>query len=140
MRLHDEKPSVVDRPASLAVDLVVWRPQDRDEKTLVRLLQDHGLGERSQTVVWLDKFTVRLSMWRHRYLANLTGAEWEEAAKDLTALLTAVHQHYRPRAIDFDTRAFTVGLHRSVKKRRMPVSMVKEGHPGTNPVYWELTF
>jgi hypothetical protein len=141
MRLHDEKPSVVDRPASLAVDLVIWGPRDRDEQPLIKLLQQYGLGERSQTVVWLDKFTMRLSMWRRRYLAELTEAEWREAAKELAAFLLAVHEHYRPRAIDYDTRAFSVGLHRAAKKQRKPVSAVRDAPlPGSSPVFWELLF
>jgi hypothetical protein len=141
MRLHDEKPSVIDRPTSYAIDLVIWHPRVRDDKPLTDLLRRYELGERSQTVVWLDKFTVRLTMWRHRYLAKLDDEEWDEASRAVMDFLTEVNTHYRPRSIDYDTRAFTVGLHQKARRRRMSVSHVPEGRPASEtPVWWVLTF
>lgn len=141
MHIHAGKPSVADRPASLAVDLVIWHPKDRNEQVLVQQIAAHGFGERSQTIVWLDKFTVRLTMWRRRYFSDLDEADWAEASRDLEALVAAVHEHYHPRSIEVDTRAFTVGLHRGVRKRRVPVSALHTApKPGTDPVYWEIRF
>ena len=139
MRLHDEKPSVAEAPTSQAVDLVIWRPKDRDEHVLVELLKRHGLGERSQTVVWLDKFTVRLSMWRRRYLAVLDEDGWHDATDEIVKFLEAVNAHYHPRRIEVDTRAFTVGLEKRTPKRRMPVAALK-GVPHGSPIHWDLVF
>jgi hypothetical protein len=141
MRLHDEKPSVEDRPSSYAIDLIIWNPRVREDKPLTDLLRRYELGERSQTVVWLNKFTVRLTMWRHQYLTKLADAQWDEAARAVMDFLTEVNAHYRPRAIEYDTRAFTVGLHKAARRRRVPVSRVPEGRPGSDtPVWWILTF
>jgi|SRR5579875_1570477 len=141
MRLHDEKPSVADRPTSYGIDLVIWHPRVREDKPLTDLLTRYQLGERSQTVVWLDKFTVRLTMWRRQYLVKLSDRDWAEAARAIIDFLTEVNAHYRPRAIEYDTRAFTVGLHKAARRRRVPVSRVAEGRPGGDtPVYWVLTF
>ncbi|MCL8207356.1 MAG: hypothetical protein K6V97_04680 [Actinomycetia bacterium] len=141
MRLHDEKPSVAPRPSSWTIDLVIREPRDRSEKALTDALVRHGLAERSQTIVWLDKFTVRLIMWRRQYLANLSDADWARAAQDIEAFLREVHEHYRPRLIQYDTRAFSVGLHKPARRRRMPVDRVVEGRPGgPNPVWWDLVF
>lgn len=141
MRLHDEKPSVADGPSSLAVDLIIWHPKDRSEQTLVELLKQYGFGERSQTVVWLDKFTVRLMMWRRKYIFNLTDDEWQAASQDLIDFLKATAAHYRPKAVSYDTRAFSVGLNRSVRHHKMPVTAVLDAKPAQHrPVWWTLTF
>jgi hypothetical protein len=137
MRLHDEKPPVADRPTSQAVDLVIWRPRDRDEHVLVELLKRHGFGERSQTVVWLDKFTVRLSMWRGRYLALLDADGWHDATAELVKFLEAVQAHYQPRRLELDTRAYTVGVERRSPRRRVPLSAVAT-LPHDVPVYWDV--
>lgn len=141
MRLHDEKPGVAPHRASLSVDLVVWHPADRDSLSLTRALTAHGFGERSQTVEWLDKFTVRLTMWRRRYIANLTDADWREAGADLVALLKEIRTDYRPRSVVYDTRAFSVGVQKGARRRRVPVDHVVDTPPvDHDPVLWELTF
>lgn len=141
MRLHDEKPSVADRPSSYAIDLVIRQPRVREDKPLTDFLQEFEMGERSQTVVWLDKFTVRLMMWRHQYLVKLSDEEWAQAAQAVIAFLRAVQAHYRPKRIEYDTRAFTVGLHRRTRLRRMSVTQVPAARPGgPEPAWWVLTF
>ena len=141
LRLHDEKPSVAERSVSLYIDLIIWHPRDRGEKALVASLQEHRLGERSQTVVWLDKFTVRLMMWHGQYLSDLSEEDWRAASEDLVGFLQDVHAHYQPHSITYDTRAYSVGLHRRTAKRRMPVTAVANAWPGKGqPVWWELTF
>lgn len=132
---------MADRTVSLYIDLIIWHPRDRGEKALVASLKEHRLGERSQTVVWLDKFTVRLMMWHGQYLSDLTKDAWREASEDIMAFLRDVHTHYQSQRITYDTRAFSVGLHQRTSKRRMPVTAIANAWPGTGtPVWWELTF
>jgi len=141
MRLHDEKPSVAPRASSYAIDLVIRKPRVTEDKPLIDLLVQYELGERSQTTVYLDKFTVRLTMWRHQYLAKLSDAEWQEAAQAVIQFLRAVYDHYRPASIEYDTRAFTVGVHKAVRRRRASLTDVPHGRPGApEPVWWVLTF
>ena len=141
MRLHDEKPTVAPQAASLSVDLVVWRPAHSDAVPLTRALTAHGFGERSQTVVWLDKFTVRLTMWRRRYFTQLTASDWALAGPDLVEVLRTIWTEYHPKSIVYDTRAFSVGVKTGAKRRRVPVDRVASAHPvDSPPVQWELQF
>jgi hypothetical protein len=141
VRLHDEKPAVAPHTASLSVDLVIWHPSQQDAIPLTTALTKYGFGERSQTVVWLDKFTVRLTMWRHRYFTELSDADWAEAGAELVALLRDIHATYHPKSIIYDTRAFSVGIRLAAKRRRMPVERVATAPPVDHPpVQWELKF
>ncbi len=141
MRLHDEKPTVAPQAASLSVDLVVWRPAHSDAVALTRALTAHGFGERSQTVVWLDKFTVRLTMWHHKYFTQLTASDWALAGPDLVEVLRAIWPEYHPKSVVYDTRAFSVGIKTGAKRRRVSVARVASAHPvDSPPVQWELQF
>lgn len=141
VRLHDEKPTVAPHTASLSVDLVIWRPAASDAVPLTRILTAHGFGERSQTVVWLDKFTVRLTMWRRKYFTELSEADWATAGPELVAVLRAIWAQYRPKSIVYDTRAFSVGVKMGAKRRRVSVDRVASAPPVDHPpVQWELKF
>ncbi len=122
--LHDEKPPISCGNASLGIDLVFWNPSDRDPKALLLALSDHGLGERSQTVAWLTKFTVRLSMWKGQYLSLLTADQWQQALVDLEQAIRQMQAVYHFRRIEYDTRAFTVGLVHAVHRGRGPLSIL----------------
>lgn len=138
--IHEDKPPVSDGAASLFIDLIIWRPEQHETETLIDLLQEHGLGERSQTVDWLDKFTIRLSMWRGRYWSDLSDPEWETASRDLIGFILSVINHYHPKRVEYDTRAFAVGLARKVRRHKRPVRDLAIGRPGHhNPVWWVLT-
>ncbi len=135
--IHDNKPPLSHGTASLWVDLVFWHPNPKDARQLTVFLEEHGLGERSQTVEWLDKFTVRLAMWRGRYWYYLAPEEWQEAGKDLIQFIRKTAEHYHCKKVEYDTRAFSVGVTKNVRRVRRPVEdLVKEQPAHDNPVWW----
>ena len=138
--LHSEKPPLSSGPSSQNIDLIIWDPATRDPAAWLQSLVDHRLGERSETVVWLTKFTVRLAMWRGGYLALLADDDWQEALGALEHAIREVYPIYRPRRIEYDTRAFTVGLVKRVHRHTRPLSVLSSGtvRQGT-PVWWRLT-
>lgn len=137
--LHAEKPPISSAHSSLDLDLIFWGPQDGNLVGLSRALLAHHLGERSQTVAWLTKFTVRLAMWKGQYLSLLTLADWQEALVDLEAAIREINGVYHPRRIEFDTRSFTVGLVESVRRRTKPLSILSSGTMDrARPVWWML--
>lgn len=137
--IHDNKPPLSSATSSIFIDLVIWGAKDHDTKALTTFMERHGLGERSQTVVWLKKITVRLSMWRGRYVSLLSEAEWHEAGNDLKGFLSDVEQHYHPKKIEYDTRAFSVGLAKKARRQRHRIEDVVSHQPGkSEPVWWTL--
>jgi hypothetical protein len=137
--IHDNKPPISLGQASLFVDLIFWHPQEKDLRPLVSLLERYHLGERSQTVEWLNKFTLRLSMWRGRYWYFLSDAEWKEAAQDLIAFIKEVAHLYHPSRIEYDTRAFSLGVRKRVRRELQPVERLVEAPPAHDrPVWWVL--
>jgi hypothetical protein len=138
--LHAEKPPLSSQPCSQNIDLILWHPVTRDPAVWLAALAAHGLGERSEPAVWLSKFTVRLAMWRGQYLALLTDDAWQRALVEVEALLRETHGVYRSSAVEYDTRAFTVGVVRRVRRGRRPLSVLSAGGMDrTTPVWWRLT-
>ncbi len=137
--IHDNKPPVPSGNTSLFVDLVFWHPREPDTKALILFLQTYHLGERSQTVEWMHKFTVRLSTWKGRYFYFLTPEQWQEAAADIIQFIEAVDGVYHCKKIEYDTRAFSVGLAQKVRHEAKPVSAIVDAEPVKNhPVWWTL--
>jgi hypothetical protein len=137
--IHDNKPPLSSGTSSIFVDLVFWHPEQKDTKPLLLYLQTYHLGERSQTVEWLTKFTVRLSMWKGRYFSFLTDEEWKEASQDLIHFIEATQKLYHCKKIEYDTRAFSVGLAKKVKHEVKAVSELNQAIPGKDhPVWWTL--
>lgn len=135
--IHDNKPPLSHGAASLWVDLVFWRPNQKDARQLTAYLEEFHLGERSQTVEWLDKFTVRLAMWRGRYWYHLTPEDWQEASQDLVQFIKKTAQFYHCRKVEYDTRAFSVGLEKKVRRQRRPVDQLLQEPPAHgHPVWW----
>ncbi|NMP21762.1 hypothetical protein [Sulfobacillus harzensis] len=135
--IHDNKPPLSHGTASLWVDLVFWHPKPKDARQLTAYLEEHGLGERSQTVEWLDKFTVRLAMWRGRYWYYVTPDEWQEAGKDLIAFIKKTALHYHCKKVEYDTRAFSVGITKNVRRTHRPVEALLDEQPAhDHPVWW----
>ncbi|MCL5063525.1 MAG: hypothetical protein M1600_00320 [Firmicutes bacterium] len=127
LQLHDEKPAISSGNSSLNLDLIFWNPSLHDPKALLLALSENHLGERSQTVAWLTKFTVRLTMWKGQYFPQLTPGDWQHALVDLEAAIRQIAAIYHPRRIEYDTRAFTVGLVKSVRKHTHPLSILSSG-------------
>lgn len=137
--LHEEKPPISSGSSSLDIDLIFWHPKLKDIKPMQDFLVTNHLGERSQTVVWLTKFTMRLSMWKSQYLHEANLADWHAAMQDLEHFLRQMDGHYHPRRIDYDTRAFTVGLVKKVRYQKRPLSILVSGHiDRQQPVWWNL--
>ena len=137
--LHSEKPPISCANSGLDIDLIFWNPQSRDPKALLLSLSDHHLGERSQTVAWLTKFTLRLSMWKGQYLSLLTKDQWQQALVDVEKAIRQIDSVYHPRRIEYDTRAFTVGLVQSVRRRNRPLSTLSSGTmERARPAWWLL--
>ncbi|AEJ40984.1 hypothetical protein TPY_2824 [Sulfobacillus acidophilus TPY] len=138
--IHDNKPPLSLGSSSLWVDLVFWHPNQKDARQLTRYLEEYGLGERSQTVEWLDKFTVRLAMWKGKYWYFLTAEEWQQASQDLIAFIKKTATHYQCSKVEYDTRAFAVGLTKKVPRQRHRVEDLVEAPPAhDHPVWWTLT-
>jgi len=138
--IHDNKPPLSLGSSSLWVDLVFWHPNQKDARQLTRYLEEFGLGERSQTVEWLDKFTVRLAMWKGKYWYFLTAEEWQQASQDLIAFIKKTATHYQCSKVEYDTRAFAVGLTKKVPRQRHRVEDLVEAPPAhDHPVWWTLT-
>lgn len=138
--IHDNKPPISSGLASLFIDLIIWRPNQKDSGPLVRFLEQTGLGERSQTVEWLNKFTVRLSMWKGKYWYNMSPEEWQSASQDLIKFIQLVKNQYHPKRIEYDTRSFSVGLAKKVRHERKPLSKLADGQPAHDqPVWWTLS-
>lgn len=137
--LHDEKPPVAAQPTSLFVDLIFWKPKDDNPRPLQLFLLDHHLGERSQTVFWMNKITCRLAMWQGQYWYYLPPTDWTTAAKDLEGFLQQMAEHYQCSRIDYDTRAFSVGLHAKARHEHRPLGDILGAQPAHgNPVWWTL--
>ncbi len=135
--IHDNKPPLSHGTASLWVDLVFWHPNKKDARQLTAYLEEYGLGERSQTVEWLDKFTVRLAMWRGRYWYFVTEQEWQEAGHDLIQFIRKTAEYYQCKKVEYDTRAFSVGISKKVHKQYHPVEhLLKEQPAHDHPVWW----
>lgn len=137
--IHDNKPPVSSGHASLYIDLIFWHPKEKNALALTQFLEKYGLGERSQTVEWLDKFTVRISMWRRKYLYNLSSDEWAKASQDLMAFIRDTATHYAIKKIEYDTRAFSVGLAEKVRREHRPLEALAQVRPAhEHPVWWVL--
>lgn len=137
--LHEEKPPVSAQPTSLFIDLVFWNPKDDNPRPLQLSLLDHALGERSQTVFWINKITTRLAMWKGQYWYYLTPDQWQVAAKDVAGFLREVAQHYAVSRIDYDTRAFAVGLQSKARHERRTIDDISQAQPAHGrPVWWTL--
>lgn len=138
--IHDNKPPLSQGTASLWVDLVFWHPNLKDARQLTQYLEEFNLGERSQTVEWLDKFTVRLAMWRGRYWYYVTPDEWREAGQDLIHFIRKTAEHYHCRKVEYDTRAFSVGLIKKVRKEHRALEQLLQEPPAhDHPVWWILS-
>ncbi len=138
--IHDNKPPISSAASSIFLDMVIWGAKDHDTQALTTFMERHGLGERSQTVVWLKKITVRLSMWRGRYVSLLSEDEWQEAGKDIVAFLSEVKEHYRPKAIEYDTRAFSVGLAKKARRQKHRIEDILSAPPTkSDPIWWTLS-
>lgn len=138
--IHDDKPPLSHGTASLWVDMVFWKPKPVDARKLTEFLEEYGLGERSQTVEWLDKFTVRLAMWRGRYWYFLSEEEWNQAAQDLIEFVKKTAKYYRCRKVEYDTRAFSVGISKKVRKEHRNVAeLVAQPPAKDHPVWWMLS-
>lgn len=136
--IHDNKPPISSGTSSLFIDLVFWHPTEKDTKALLLFLENHHLGERSQTVEWLTKFTVRLSMWKGHYFYFLSPEEWKDAVGDVIQFVQEVNQVYRCKKIECDTRAFSVGLAKKVRHEVKPVTDLARVLPSKDPVWWTL--
>lgn len=135
--IHDNKPPLSSGNSSIFVDIVVWNPKDKDTRPLVAFLENHGLGERSQTVEWLNKFTIRLSMWKGQYWTFLPEADWSQASQDLIQFIQDMKDHYQPKRIEYDTRAFSVGLAKKVRREKRAIQDLASAPPTKNgPVWW----
>ncbi|MCY0879747.1 MAG: hypothetical protein OWU84_12525 [Firmicutes bacterium] len=135
--IHDNKPPLSHGSASLWVDLVFWHPNQKDARKLTEFLEEYGLGERSQTVEWLDKFTVRLAMWRGRYWYFLTAEEWQKAGQDLINFIKKTAEYYQCHKVEYDTRAFAVGITKKVPRQRRRVEDLLSEQPAhDHPVWW----
>jgi hypothetical protein len=138
--IHENKPPISLGTSSLWVDLVFWHPNQKDARVLTQYLEEYGLGERSQTVEWLDKFTVRLAMWRGRYWYFLSPEEWQQASQDLMRFIQKTAAHYQCSRVEYDTRAFSVGLAKKVPRQRRRVEDLVNAQPAhDHPVWWVLT-
>lgn len=135
--IHDNKPPLSSGTSSLWVDMVFWRPNQKDARKLTEFLEEYGLGERSQTVEWLDKFTVRLAMWRGKYWYFLSDEEWQQAGRDLVEFIKKTAEYYHCRKVEYDTRAFSVGISKNVRKQRRRVEDLLQQEPAhDHPVWW----
>lgn len=134
--IHENKPPLSTGTASLWIDLVFWRPNKKDATQLADYLEEFHLGERSQTVEWLDKFTVRLAMWRGKYWYFLSEEEWQEAAQDVIQFIKKTAEYYACRKVEYDTRAFGVGLAKKVPKQHRPVEQLAKERPAHNEPVW----
>lgn len=135
--IHDDKPPLSHGTASLWVDLVFWKPNQKDARKLTEFLEEYGLGERSQTVEWLDKITVRLAMWKGRYWYFLSDEEWQEAAPNMIEFIKKTAAYYHCRKVEYDTRAFAVGLIKKVRKEHRSVEQLTTQPPAKDhPVWW----
>ncbi|MCY0906914.1 MAG: hypothetical protein C7B44_09270 [Sulfobacillus thermosulfidooxidans] len=138
--IHDNKPALSTGTGSIFVDLIFWKPKATDMAPLTAFLQETHLGERSQTVLWLNKITVRLSMWNGTYLADLPTEYWPQAQKDLQTFIAKTMEYYRIPKAEYDTRAFTVGLTRKVHRQKVTISQLTIPQPqSNNPVWWVIT-
>ncbi len=138
--IHDGKPPLSHGTASLWVDMVFWKPKPIDARKLTEFLEEYGLGERSQTVEWLDKFTVRLAMWKGRYWYFLSEDEWSQAANDLIEFVKKAAEYYGCRKVEYDTRAFSVGIAKKVRKEHHSVAQLATQPPAKDhPVWWMLS-
>ncbi len=135
--IHDNKPPLSSGTSSLWVDMVFWHPNQKDARKLTEFLEEYGLGERSQTVEWLDKFTVRLAMWRGKYWYFLSDEEWQQAGRDLVEFIKKTAEYYHCRKVEYDTRAFSVGISKNVRKQRRRVEDLLQQEPAhDHPVWW----
>lgn len=138
--IHDNKPPLSSGTSSLWVDLIFWRPNQKDARKLTEFLVEYGLGERSQTVEWLEKFTVRLAMWRGHYWYFLTADDWKRAGEDLVAFIKKTAEFYHCKKVEYDTRAFSVGLAKKARRQHRPVEdLVNEQPTHDNPIWWILS-
>ncbi len=139
IELHAEKPPISSGLSSLDIDLIFWHPKVRDTKALQYFLETNHLGERAQTVVWLKKFSMRLSMWKGQYLHETNLADWTAAMQALECFLRQMNGQYRPSRIEYDTRAFTVGLVKKVRHQTRPLSILISGPiDRERPAWWNL--
>ncbi len=137
--LHAEKPPISSGLSSLDIDLIFWHPKARDTKALQYFLETNSLGERAQSVVWLTKFTMRLSMWKGQYLHEMNLADWNTAMEALEHFLRQMNEYYQSSRIEYDTRAFTVGLVKKVRHRTRPLSILSSGPiDREQPAWWTL--
>jgi hypothetical protein len=137
--IHDDKPALSAGTGSIFVDLVFWKPRDRHSAPLLTFLEETHLGERSQTVEWLTKFTVRLSMWHGQFWPDLPSDQWAAAQKDLQEFISKTMNHYHIPKTEYDTRAFNVGLAKKVPRRRVRLSELNLQKPGRdNPAWWMI--
>lgn len=137
--IHDDKPPLSHGTASLWVDLVFWNPNQKDARQLTTYLEEFSLGERSQTVEWLEKFTVRLAMWKGQYWYFLSDEDWKEAGPNLVQFIKKTAEFYHCKKVEYDTRAFTVGLVKKVHKEHHRLEdLLKERPANDHPLWWIL--
>lgn len=137
VHIHDNKPAISSGQASLFVDIIFWHPNEKNALALTRILESHHLGERSQTIEWLNKITVRLSMWQRQYLAHLEADLWPQVNTDLKAFIRETAQHYAVKKVEYDTRAFSVGLAKKVRKQTHRLEDLDTILPDReHPVWW----
>ncbi len=138
--IHDNKPPLSTGTSSIFLDIIIHKPQDKDTRPLLAFLETHNLGERSQTVEWQNEFTLRLSMWRGQYWSFLSDSDWTLACQDIVAFIKEVQDHYRPKHIEYDTRSFSVGLAKKVRREKHPIADIVKAPPAKNePVWWLIS-
>ncbi len=125
--LHAEKPPISSGQSSLDIDLIFWHPRIEDTKPLQYFLELNHLDERAQTVMWLTKCTMRLSMWKDQYLHETNQVDWNAAMQALEHFLRQMNEHYHPTRIEYDTPAFTVGLVKKVGHQTKLLSILISG-------------
>ncbi len=137
--IHDNKPALSSGTGSIFVDLVFWGPKDTQTEPLIAFLEQANLGERSQSVQWLTKITVRLSMWKGHYWTDLPDEEWPQAQQDLKSFIANTMRYYQISKTEYDTRAFSVGLAKKVRRKKVRLSELEIPHPRPdNPVWWVI--
>ncbi|WP_053960957.1 hypothetical protein [Sulfobacillus thermosulfidooxidans] len=137
--IHDNKPALSTGTGSIFVDLIFWHPKDSNAAPLTTFLEQTRLGERSQTVQWLNKITLRLSMWNGYYWSDLPADRWPEAQRDLQTFIAETMRHYQIPKAEYDTRAFSIGLAKKVRRQKIHINQLQLQQPKRdNPVWWVI--
>lgn len=134
--IHDNKPALSTGAGSIFVDLIFWHPKENNIAPLTTFLEEAHLGERSQTVQWLTKITVRLSMWNGYYWSELPEEKWSDAQRDLQTFINEVIRYYQVPKTEYDTRAFSVGLAKKVRRQKVHAGQLHLEQPTRNNPLW----